>query len=300
MIGTHKLRKLVLGLFLFLTLSNQAARIQPAPTGVLTLALLNSRFPVKEAYDVIKESPHPAFAFVHKVFGNHYEHLEYLIAHLASTHDSISVLVYADCGPCRFPRRPIGLFPVIAPHENIVSLNRKLEKGNTRTLALFSKEFMTIKSNLPTKPGVSYNLQIGLEDNYTTNAHKVLRALALQLFADRPDVTIGRNALKFQQAPYPVEMHTYDINALSKLKPGDILTGDGFTLTFPKDPVCLSRKFDDIRKIVIAAREQAKAFFVYRSDIQGIPICFKGTTSISPSKRIYKISQKDSLKRLIK
>lgn len=287
-------------MLIYCALSAQVDKSITSPTGVLTLALLNNRFPVGDAYDVLKESPHPAFAFVHKVFGGNYKNLRVLINRLADTHDSVSVLTYADCGPCRYPRRPVGLFPIIAPKETIHSLNRKLEHSNTRILSLFSKELTTIKRNLPIRQGVNYNLQIGLEDNYTGLAHKVLRSLALQIFSDRPDVIIGRNALHFRQADYPVEMHTYDIRALNKLKAGDILTGDGFSLTFPGDPVCKSKKFDDIRKIVDRARDEFKQFYVYRSDIQGIPICYKGTRSVSPNKRKYTISQKDSLKRLIK
>lgn len=273
-------------------------------SGLATLPLLNKKFPVNQAYDVIKRSPAPAFGFVHKVFGNEYSNLKLLINKLinnpANTTSDITVVVYVDCGPCRFPRRAKGFFSVIEGNESISSLNHKLEKGNTHILSAFNKEMEFVEKHLPIHPRVVYKLQIGLEDNYSDKAYSVLRSLASQVYSQRPDITIGRNSLHFKQSKYPTELHSYSYSDLRKLKKGDVITGDGATLLFPGEKCQGGRSTSEVRRLVLKARKMGVTLLLWRPENQGLKFCDSTASNVPVNKRKYTILNSHDLKKLLR
>lgn len=275
------------------------------PSGLAILALLNPRFPVNDAYKVISASPAPAFAFVHKTFGNSYKNLDLLLSKLLANpvhaRSNITVLVYGDCGPCRPPRRPAGLFPLIAPKETISSLNRKLEKNDHRLVRQFEKEYAILVGHLPINERLKYHFQISLEDNLSEKAFLRLANIAHKAIAGRDDITLGRNPQAHRRTPgFPTERHSYGVKDLYALKPGDVLTGDGAALAFPGERCANQYSTQQVRQVVLAARARGVIFLLWRPEHQGIPFCPNRIAFIPPSKRTYKISNKAVLKRLLK
>lgn len=230
--------------------------------------------------------------------------MEQLSTSRANTTNTITAIVYADCGPCRAPRRPPGLFRLVLPKLSINELNSGLERGRLSVLKAIVKEYMEIERNLPRMPGASYVFTPGLEDNYTDKAYKVLRTIAGQVFALRDDVRFSRNPY------YPTthrikhdskEIHTYERSRLKTLKIGDVASGDGEVLCFPNER-CHGASFSDVRAWVNYGRLKGIITLIYRPDIQGIPTGTKGGTSVMvpPNRRTYKISDISYIKRLLK
>lgn len=296
---------LISSLLIFLhssAIANETGR--QTPSGLAILALLNPKFPVKDAFDVISSSPSPAFAFVHKAFGSHYENLQSLLDMLVNNPlragDDITVLVYGDCGPCRFPRRPRGLFPLIAPKESIDSLNRKLEKNDHRTVRQFEAEYASLLRRLPTTPGVEYRFIVSLEDNLTDKAFIRLAGLFASLLGSRNDVTISRNPQTPRRTPgFATEAHSYRIEELRRLRAGDILTGDGAALAFPGERCANQFTVEQVRHLVLEARARGVIFLLWRPENQGIPFCPSHAVFVPPNRRTYKISHKAVLKQLL-
>ena len=241
-------------------MSFSAFCVAESSVGIQTLGLLNPKFPVNDAYEVLKDARNPSFAFVYKSFGSRKENLWRLIELLGNRPDYPSsittVFVYADCGPCRPPRRPKGLFPLILKDLTIQRLNRLLERRDAYLLARLNKDLEEIRSYLRRMPGVHYVFYPGLEDNLTKGAHAVFRDLALQVFRERDDVTLGRNPLNPHKASYPIEVHSYSLSTLRQLKKGDILAGDGFILCYPGEKGCKGLSLNTARTLVREARRR--------------------------------------------
>ena len=283
------------------------ANAQECPSsssGLVTLALLNPRFPVAKAAEALSTSPHPSFAFLHKTFGSKYENVKALIDRLnpdPSAGRCVTVIIYGDCGPCRTPRRPRGLFQVMAPSHSIGSLNRALEKGNLKVLKEHNREYEAIESKLPQLPGVRYIFMPALEDNFTTRSFQVVEALAEQVFAHRPDVAIGRNPLRYKRATGVREIHSYSTRQLGALKRGDILTGDGDTMCFPGESRCRGRGLRGIRKLVLEARRKGVHLLLWRPENQGLPLFIDNRPAFIPvSRRKYQIRGVKHIKQLLK
>jgi hypothetical protein len=267
-----------------------------ASSGVVTLALPSKHFPVSGVAEALSTSPHPSFAFVLRAFGTHYSNVPRLIDMLRAQPNHpgcITVIIYGDCGPCRTPRRPRGLFDILVPKENISSLNRKLEHADVRTLKAHDKEYSSILRYTPPLPGVRYIFMPALEDNYSDSAYRVVSALAHQVFALRDDIEVGRNRLTQKPRTFdgPKELHSYDASVLNHLSKGDILTGDGGNLCFPGDRSCKGYGLDAIRNLTLLARSNGIHFLLWRPDSSGLPIGIANNPVFTPvQRRTYRIS----------
>ena len=263
---------------LFLLAFSEAKADNNSPYGIATLALLKRGYPVEDVARVLRASNNPAFAFVHKVFGNHYENLEILISDLTNNHPKpdphITVIVYLDCGPCRTPRRPGGFFPVIAPRLDINQLNRLLERTHKRTLSIFKKEARFLRDRLPIQSNVSYIIIPSLEDNLTARSYAVMASIQQQVFAGIPQVTFGRNRNK--NAPFrssnPIEFHGYHIADIRKLVSGDIVNGDGEIFCFKNETNCTGYSQNHLLRWAKASRKRSLVTLIWRPETQGLTI----------------------------
>jgi hypothetical protein len=276
-----------------------------ASSGLVTLALPSKRFPIADTARALATSPHPSFAFVLRAFGTHYSNVTRLISKIRAQKNHpgcLTVIVYGDCGPCRSPRRPYGLFDILAPKLNITRLNQGLEQGNVRLLKAHEKEYTNILRFLPELPGVQYIFMPGLEDNYSRGAYAVLNTLGNQVFAGRADIQIGRNPVSFAPPDMggPFERHTYAISSLKALSVGDIITGDGDNLCYPGER-CSGYGLSAIRNLTLAARDKGVHFLIWRPASSGLPVGIGNKPKlIPPARRTYVIDGINYLRDLLK
>ena len=277
--------------------------------GLLTLALLNDKFPVKEACEILSESPRPSFGFVYRAFGTNPKNLHTLIDCLANhpvrPASSIGVYVYLECGPCRPPRRPKGLFNIFLANHSISQVNKKLESGDDATLNAVSEEYGRVADALPTNPIVKYHIAPGLEDNYTPKAFIALKSIIEKVFIAQFIALKGKIFRNPQDwlipSEEPIEIHTYEGALVSYLKPGDVITGDGVTLCFPNQKRCDGYNLKQVKYLISEAEKKGVTVLIYRADMQGLPL-EQGNRPlfIPPSKRNYTISGKKYLIQLMK
>lgn len=270
----------------------EVRRCDGPSSGLVTIALSSKRFPVAQAAKALRTSPHPSFTLLAgPSFGRQYSNVAKLIGYLRAQDNSlqakprcITVIVYGDCGPCRTPRRPAGLFSLIAKRDSISRLNRKLERADVRTLTQHAKEYERINLNLPELPGVQYIFMPALEDNYSDGAYQTLRILARQTFAGRLDISVGRNPLRHSRGARPLEIHSYDPRELSRRSRGDIVTGDGDVLCFPGER-CKGYSVGQVRALAQAARQKGVHFLVWRPENQGLPLSIGNNPAFIPVSR---------------
>lgn len=274
-----------------------------ADEGLLTLALLNKRFPVKKAAEIVSVSRRPAMGFLYKSFGGHFENLQEFIDTILSPsinpHYSLSVVVYGDCGPCRYPRRPKGQFPLIAPKETISSLNRKLEKNEHSIVKQFRVSWTALETRLPKVEGVKYVFIPSLEDNLSDRAYLRLFSVAKGVFGLRSDIRFGRNPVSASGiAKGAFEVHSYAIKAPLRLRRGDIITGDGDTLCYPEERGCRGHSVAQVRQWVETSRERNLISLIYRPELQGLSRNPQSVL-VPPTRRTYRLVGANYLKYLI-
>lgn len=264
-----------------------------AQSGFSFLALLNKKFPVKQASQLLPQSE-ASFAFLHKSFGNRYENVEYLINHHPNP---LTVIVYGDCGPCRSPRRKQGYFKLIAQSKSITSLEASLRRDNPRALLEFQREFDLIARKLPVRYNVRYIFHVGLEDNHSEYTYQKLKVLAQTAFLYRQDIQIGRNPLKFKQANIPIESHDFSMSGIRKLKRGDILVADGIGIKAPSDP-CNGLRSDEVRAILETCERKGILALLWRPEHQGLYPCRNIT--LPQNQRTYKILETNYFRNLLR
>ena len=263
------------------------ADIRPPGRGILTLALLAPHYPVRQTAKVLRASPSPAFGFVYRAFGRSPTNYLNLVQRLSGHNLPLTVVVYGDCGPCRAPRRPAGLFPLILPRKTIAQIDAELARGTKATLKAYQREFANIAKLLKATPDVRIIFQPVLEDDLSDRAYNRLAALGREIFAGRPNTIIGRNSRNLGQARGPIELHSLRIDILAGLRPGDILTGDGETMCFPEERGCTGASLSEIKQLVLAAQERGVHILLWRPETQGLPS--NSTILIPPSQRKYSI-----------
>lgn len=273
--------------------------------GLFLAGLLNPRFPVTESCQILSKVDRPAFSFVYKAFGNKHSNLQKLITCLKDSGiKDITAVVYADCGPCRQPRRPKGLFKLIQPSLDIPGINRQLQNNNKKVIDSFANYYASIKELLVQQEGVRYIFSEALEDNYSVRAFSKLRSLSRGIFIDRNDLTLLRNPLTgSSRGGGKLEKHGYGMDVLRELRRGDILNGDGDLFCF-KGERCPSqaKSESEIKHLIAEAGKRGVIVLLFRPEIQGLP-AFIPSNKVSlrgPFERVYKFPQKDRLIYLLK
>lgn len=258
-----------------------------ADVGIFVPSLLNPRFPVD---DIIDLKPN-AVAVLAKSFGSKWSNLERVSPHVKT------VILYLDCGPCRDPRRPKGQFSVIAPNMNISRFNRALGRRNPRLLRELRKYLSGVYGRLPRLGEIEYIIVPSLEDNFTHDAYVVFRELVREVFATE---RIVRNPLHGNRWPGDgLEVHSYSTIDASRLRPGDIINGDGVESCLATS--CNELDFAELRKWVDIANSVGALPVIYIPQIQGLPANIKqgGVSFTPPDKRKYTVHNIKQLRRLI-
>jgi hypothetical protein len=253
-------------------------------------------------------APHPAIGVVHKSFGSDYANvrkvIDGLLNHPTRPSRCVTVVVYLECGPCRAPRRPAGLFPVVLPRLTIGALNTRLANAHLPTLKVWDRVIGVVEANLPQVPGVRYVIEPGLEDNFTLPAARALQSLIEQRFRGRLDYTIARNRIDNRDVPRPLkkEIHTYDYREVAKLRSGDLITGDGYTLCLPTDRRCDGYGKAAIERLLRDASERGVVVMLWRPEWQGLPPLQPGEVPhlVAPSDRTYRLAGREYIKQLLR
>ena len=275
----------------------------PAAKGMMLAALPNATFPVTKAISVLREAEHPAFSFSHYTFGTKYDNVYRVISELAKEKKCVTVIVYLDCGPCRPPRRPAGLFPLLAKTKSIQALNVALAKAEPKTLNILYRSFEKLSYELPLVDGVKYILMPGLEDNLDRKAFKQMVFLIDMVWEGRKDYVIGRNRVNNQpvSGERPEEVHGYDAHT-SPPSPHDIINGDGDTWCLPGEKRCSGYSTDQIESLMTFAKKDGTTFLLWRPEWQGLPTLTDGSDSVltPPSERTYRLVGAEETRRLLR
>lgn len=269
------------------------------PRGLVLIPLLHKNYPIERAYEILKDLQNPAFAFDSLAFGSTWAHFDSLVTRLSGGSKSVTVIVYGDCGACRAPRRPAGLFKVVAPKLNISQLNKALARTQRVTVGSFVKHFADVEHRLKILPNVKYYFTISLEDNLSPQSFKVLEAIAKQVFALRDDVVISRSKQTANIQHSPKEYHSYSMNELGYMHSGDVVTGDGDTIRLA-DRTCGKYSVDQVVEWMERILEIGAIPLLWTPEMNGLPACQTSDRSVTtgPNKRHYAIPNllKDILK----
>ena len=201
--------------------------------GLAALPLLNKRYPVRDVYDVIKESKHPAINILYGTFGKKPDNLNRLLELMAADNsgsiERLRVGIYVTCGPCRYPRRD-GSLEHLKPRLSISQFNRIIERRNRVIITSFRKRAERILDW--SKPwsgfGIEWRIFPELEDNLSHKARQILIRELAKLTADRPEWHIAINPLNPTRIPgMPLEVHNDSPSLAGNLRPGDAVSLDG-------------------------------------------------------------------------
>lgn len=274
-------------------------------SGLLTLGLQANNFPVADAAKVISASKNPAFGYVHQAFGSRYANVKALIKRLSPRHpdsgNTLLVSVYGDCGPCRIPRRKQVKFNIVNPELSIPALNLALARNSRNAIGAHVKRYESAKHHMPQVTGTRYVFYPSLEDNFSGRSFEVVWAIAQQVFADRPDVTLGRNPQVVRQARYPIEAHQF--KDLHLLKAGDTFAADGELILFPGEECTGPSQTSKSAGVILQnSLRSGVNFLLWRPENQGLPLCASGsaTSDIAPDRRTYRVTHIADLRHLLR
>jgi hypothetical protein len=274
------------------------ASVSNTPHGLFIASLLSPRFPVNRAIAALSESDNPAFSFVDYSFGSQYENLQALVDGLlgdASPAHSITVIVYAECGPCRPPRRPRGYFPLTPTGLSITQLNKRLGLADVRVVETIADRLAFIHSQLSSDPRIKYIIHRGLEDNFDKPARTVYDALLEQEFTGNPQVSIGENPLNQRQRRVK-SIKEFHQNHLKGVRRGDIVNLDGTTgFCFRNESGCHGLSYAATQRLLRDAKRKGIILLLWRAEWQGATVI-----PVPERKRKYRITNVSELKRLLR
>lgn len=261
----------VLGLAIIMGVRlSEAAGSHPCEVykGGAFLALLDERFPLKDAARFLKGLRCPAVGVLYKTFGKSLSRIVRLQTMIGKP---LKVHLYADCGPCRYPRRPRGFAPLFKPELSIDDFNAKIVASG-RLRASFRREMLRPLFRLGREHrSLIVEVSPALEDNYSMEARGVIWKLlrAERRFARAPMVSLKMNPLfYYPYSSFPIEAHTCSERTTSLLRKGDTLSFDGVHIAFRGEGGdCQS---GEAKKLVgIASRKKADVL-LWRAPWQGL------------------------------
>jgi hypothetical protein len=273
------------------------------------LALLHERFPVMDAYDVLKHSKTPAFSFVYGTFGtnpnNYYKLMDQLLA--KDLPNGLVVEIYMTCGPCRPPRTKGNYVKRFSPGKSISKLRKALEKKNRTVLKRYKQWNKPIIKNFIDPyiddPRVRFVIVPELEDNQSVKSFKRLLKVNRRQLKSYPRVKYVRNHVGdlFNSAGLKKELHNLNKHILTLMWSGDIISMDGEFWTFPEEEAVGKRlpfNYGEVRRFVKAAKKKGVHIYLWRPEWQGL-IKERGK-KLHPRDRTYRIQNKSRLIQLIK
>jgi hypothetical protein len=247
----------------------------PVGRGAVFLGAQHPTFPTDRAVERLSEAaPHAVFAVGHKIFGQDYVRIngmvDALLTHERRPSSHVTVIIYLDCGPCRPPRRPTGLFDLILPGLDIPALSRALSSGERGTLEVFANEARAIEMGMPAQPGMSLILVPILEDNAEEEAFDVAASIIAEAFANRSDWSLARNRIDNEpDSGYRREVHRLELTP--SLKPGDIATADGQNICTRFDANCNGMSLQHAKNYIRSGEANGASVLLWRPEWQGLP-----------------------------
>ncbi len=269
------MRLTILTLFAVLCCQSAEAQDLPVARGAAFIGAMHPSFPEDRAVELLSAAaPHPALAIGHRFFGNDYVRInrmiESLLTHERSPSQHVTLVVYLDCGPCRPPRRPAGLFDLLLPGLDIPSLDRALSSRSASALQAFGDEARSLAASMPEQPGVSVIVVPVLEDGLEEDAFDVAASVIAEAFVGRSDFSIGRNRVDNAETPgYRREVH--ELQLAPGLKPGDIATADGQNICTRFDRNCNGLSLAHAKNLIRSGESNGAIVMAWRPEWQGLP-----------------------------
>lgn len=264
-----------------------------ADRGMAVLALLNPKFPVENAGEILSASPSPAVSFLISTFGHEWSNLYRLTDIVDASGKKLAIRIYLTCGPCRPPRLSGG-YPHFARGLSIKRFNSQIVHSASlrfryRKLALSTRE--ALEPILPRRLVIYPEL----EDNLTPAAFKAM-VRQIRVAFKGTGAKIGRNSLHPTSGGI-VERHTIQMSSLASMDSNDAISMDGVEWALPNEPFRRSvASFAYIRKFIREAKAKGIDVFLWRREWQGL----LGGKRKHPSKRKYKILAAKAIKQLLK
>jgi hypothetical protein len=262
--------------------------------GLAILGLLNPRFPVATATELLSVQSRPRFTFLNATFGKNPANFIALVDSLQSQGKSPHVGIYAICGPCRVPRRD-GSLVQFRDDLDIPSLNRALA-NDPRTQEDYRNFLIDLRQNfLALFPELEYDIFPELEDNFDVPARTVAVRIAQEVFAG--SARIITNPLGFERTPgLPVEIHSDFPGNLPLLKNGDAWSFDGQNMLFPGESGP-GLSFEATKQLIRDANAKGVVIYLWRHEWQGLT---KGSNFSPPvNERNYVFTNKERIKELL-
>ncbi len=246
-------------------------------TGVDYLGARHELFPSRAAFQVYQHTDVRALGFLWGTFGNDSDFLSRFLRQCPLRQLSkprCFVRIHFLNGPCR-RRNRCSAKGEIAPRLSVAQLNRAIERGDWRVMKRIRGRVSGIERMVTQFLGqAQFAVSTGLEDNYSTDAYKViLNELRIAL---PPEVLVGRNpenghSRTLLGADF-IELHgVLTPQTFGKTKALRIFSNDGNDLYLGEGPtpdgrVSLSDMYHTIRE----NRDSVDVVLYWRARWQGI------------------------------
>ena len=264
--------------------------------GLGIFGLLNPKFPVNDAIELLSVKERPMFSFLYGTFGENPQNFVTLVDALQEKNLSPYVGLYAICGPCREPRRDGSLLK-FERGVDIPTLNERLV-NDPATQERYRNYLLDIKNNIVNLyPELSWDIYPELESNMDLPALSTTFNIATEVFSDIPNVRIVINHLENQRLEnQPLEIHTDWIGNLSLIGKDDIISLDGSCFDYPNEHTnCID--YDEVKQLIIEAKNKGVLFYIWRPEWQGLQK--EGSLSLPVDERTYVFPNKEYLKELL-
>lgn len=251
-----------------------SSELREPEIGLAIFALNNPRFPVDDAIDLLKATKpgyRASFAFTHRTFGSDMTNYQKVITAIADQRPHVQI--YAICGPCRKPRAD-GSIEYFRPGQTIEQVNNTFK--NPSVQAEYRAVLVDILNNyvLPS-PELTFSIVPELESNFTREAESIALNIALEVFANEPNVKIIINRLDNSVlAGVPSEGHTTRLSNTYHLRAGDVLNFDGSNFLYPGEsplsyPGVTTTSFEGVQTLITDNIRRGIHVYLWRPEWQG-------------------------------
>jgi hypothetical protein len=249
--------------------------------GLSIFSLLNPRFDVQTASEILQESSAPAFSILYGVFGKDLTNYHILIDSLIAARKPPRVALYALCGPCRKPRRD-GSMVILRPEMDVQTFQKAILYNPTVRQEFVDHLTNNIRPIFDLYPELNYVLFLELEDNHSEDSFQAMFELARPVFKDYENVRIVRNALKgiavrtYAGEWLNLEFHTTKPNFEPHYQWQDSVSFDGSYFNFVGETRRCKKyipPFEDIKTLIRNGLSQGVDMYVWRPEWQGLPEC---------------------------
>lgn len=253
--------------------------------GATFLALLHDSFPLEKAASLLKRSHCPTVGVLHRTFGLR---LSRIVKLQALIKKRMKVLVFADCGPCRYPRRPKGYAPHFRPDLTIDEFNEQIITSRALRTEFRRKAIRPILAFMKRHPQIIWEISAALEDNFSIYSRKLInRAVASEIRRLGVRVRVKENPLLWAPGALPGELHTCSSGYTKTLRKGDSLSFDGHHIALGGEKGECGK--DKAISTIKAAKSKGADIYLWRAPWQGLDPNSRMGPPIG--ERIYKVDK---------